>query len=96
MGVFRMASIASISAPQFRSSRAVDKDGYLIEDLEVRVTVFGVVERSLLAETINSMPVCGCTIAQTQMQERGPVDLLDQFALVDLMELSVDLPSICR
>ena len=95
-GVFRRASLASISAPQFRSSHAVDKHGYLFEHLGVWVKVFGLLERNPLAGTINVIIVCRCTVAQTQVQERGPVDLGDQSALVDLMELFVDLSPICR
>ena len=85
-----------MSAPQSRSSRAVDKQGYLIKYPGAWVNVLGVVKRSLLAATINGTVVCRCTVAQTQMQERGPTELGDPFALVDSVELSVDLPLICR
>ena len=74
----------------------MDKHGYLVEHFGVWVNVLEVVDRSLLAETINITLGCRCTVAQTQMQERGSIDLGDPFALVDFMELPVDLPSICR
>ena len=73
------------------------KQGYLVKHGIRHVEGIRSVEVDLPAETSNIIIiVCRCAIGQTQMQESGSVDPSDQFALIDLVELPMDLSSICR